>query len=145
MKASELSIGDWVKVLNYYWDGSPYIGQVDGIVKKHGTYYLQFVDAFSADIDRCEPIPLTPEILQKNGFELKEEDETHTTYVSVWNGNAIISFAFFKETMYDVDTVLQCEFGFDGGLDRLHHCHTQYVHQLQHALRLCGFEKEIEL
>jgi hypothetical protein len=99
MKASELSIGDWVKVLNYYWDGSPYIGQVDGIMKKHGTYYLRFGDALSTEIDMCVPIPLTPEILEKNGF--------------------------------------------NGGLDRIHHCHIKYVHQLQHALRLAGVEKDV--
>ena len=68
IKAEELSIGDWVNVLNYHWDGSPYSGQVNGITKKHGTYYLQFSSALSAEIDRCEPIPITKEILEKNGF-----------------------------------------------------------------------------
>ena len=41
MKAEELSIGDWINVTNYHLDGSPYTGQVNGITKKHGTYYLQ--------------------------------------------------------------------------------------------------------
>lgn len=142
MKASELSIGDWVKVLNYYWDGSPYIGQVNGIVNIRGTYSLQFVDALSTEIDMCVPIPLTPEILEKNGFNVKEEDETHTKYVRA-DGNSIISFAFLKETIYGVDTVFEGEFGFVGGLDRIHHCHIKYVHELQHALRLAGVKKDV--
>ena len=73
MKPEELSIGDWVNVLNYHLDGRPYTGQVNGITKKHGTYYLQFGSALSAEIDRCEPIPITKEILEKNGFKLKEK------------------------------------------------------------------------
>lgn len=142
MKASELSIGDWVKVLNYYWDGSPYIGQVDGIMKKHGTYYLRFGNALSTEIDMCVPIPLTPEILEKNGFNVKEEDETHTIYVRA-DENSIIKYAFLKETIYGVDTAFECEFGFVGGLDRIHHFHIKYVHELQHALRLARVKKDV--
>lgn len=144
MKANELSIGDWVNVLKYHWDGSPYIGQIDGIIKKHGTYYLQFGSALSAEIDRCEPIPITPEILEKNGFRLKEKGVLYTEYVS-GDEHSIIEFGFYKESIHDIDTVLNCELGFVGGLDRIHHCHVKYVHELQHALKLCGIEKEIEL
>lgn len=139
MKASELSIGDWVKVLNYHWDGSPYIGQVDGIVKKHGTYYLQVGGALSAEIDMCEPIPITPEILEKNGFSgegyaiLKLDDDSWLDYyyhehrlrkwwegVDEWQNDAKVKDITFQ-------------------------CHCYYVHELQHALRLAGAGKEIEL
>lgn len=144
IKIEELSIGDWVNVLNYHWDGRPYTGQVNGITKKHGTYYLQFGSALSAEIDRCEPIPITKEILEKNGFRLKEEAESYTEYVS-GDEHSIITYVFYKESIYDVDTLLDCEVGYVGGLDRIHHCHVKYVHELQHALRLCGINKTIEL
>ena len=137
-------VGDWVNILNYHYDGSPYVGQVDGIVKKHGTYYLQFGSALYAEIDRCEPIPITKEILEKNGFKLKEKGVLYTEYVS-GDEHSIIEFGFYKESIHDIDTVLNCELGFVGGLDRIHHCHVKYVHELQHALRLCGVNKTIEL
>jgi len=144
MKMQELSIGDWVNVLNYHWDGRPYTGQVKGITKKHGTYYLQFGSALSAEIDRCEPIPITPEILEQNGFRLKEENDSYKEYIA-WDEHCIIVFYFYKETIYRVSTLLDCERGFAGGLDRIHKCNLLYVHQLQHAFNLCGIPKTIEL
>lgn len=139
MKANELSIGDWVKVLNYHVDGSSYADQVNGIMKKHGTYYLQFGDALSAEIDRCEPIPLTPEILEKNGFKgegyaiLKLDDDSWMDYyyhehrlrkwwegVDEWQNHAKVKDITFQ-------------------------CHCYYVHELQQALRLAGVEMEVEL
>lgn len=144
MKPEELSIGDWVNVLNYHWDGRPYTRQVNGITKKHGTYYLQFGSVLSAEIDRCEPIPITPEILERNGFKLREKGVLYTEYVS-GDEHSIITFGFYKESIHDIDTVLNCELGFVGGLDRIHHCHIKYVHELQHALRLCGTSKTINL
>ena len=82
MKPEELSIGDWVNVLNYHWDGSPYTGQVNGITKKHGTYYLQFGSALSAEIDRCEPIPITmPE--PEEVWEALNQDNKVSLYTNV--------------------------------------------------------------
>lgn len=139
MKPEELSVGDWVNVLNYHYDGSPKVAQVDGIVKKHGTYYLQFGSALSAEIDRCEPIPITPEILEKNGFKgkmyavLDISPDLYLEYyyhehrlrewwtgIDEWNNHAEVKEIVFK-------------------------CQCHYIHELQHALRLCGIEKEIVL
>jgi len=139
IKAEELMIGDWVNVLNYHWDGSPYTGQVKGITKKHGTYYLQFSSALSAEIDRCEPIPITKEILEKNGFSgemyaiFKIDEHVWLEYyyhehrlsrwwrgIDEWNNHAEVSEVSFK-------------------------CHCHYVHELQNALKLCGIPKNIEL
>ena len=139
MKPEEIMIGDWVNILNYHYDGSPYAGQVDGIAKKHGTYYLQFGSALSAEIDRCEPIPITPEILEKNGFVgkpyafCKIDEHSWLEYyyhehrlqkwwrgVDEWNNHAEVAEMSF-----------QCQ------------CH--FVHELQHALRLCAVNKTIEL
>lgn len=139
MKPEELSIGDWVNVLNYHYDGSPYVGQVDGIFKKHGTYYLQFSSALSAEIDKCEPIPITHEILEKNGFSgemyaifhIDKERWLEYYYhehrlrkwwrgVDDWNYHAEVN-----------DVTFECQ------------CH--YVHELQNALNLCKVTKTIEL
>ena len=139
MTPEELSIGDWVKILNYHWDGSPYVGQVNGITKKHGTYYLHFGCALSAEIDRCEPIPITHEILERNGFSgemyaiLKIDENQWLEYyyhehrickwwrgIDEWNNHAEVR-----------EIVFQCQ------------CH--YVHELQMAFKLCKVNKEIVL
>ena len=128
LKPEELSIGDWVKILDYHWDGSPYVGRVSGITKRHGICYLQFGSALSADIDRCEPISITPEILVRNGF--KEEDDD----CYLWNESfeRVIWFCDGATTI----TSIRDDMVFEG------HCCD--VHELQHALRLCGITKEIE-
>ena len=129
MKAEELSIGDWVSVLNYHWDGSPYTGQVNGITKKHGTYYLQFGSALSVEIDRCEPIPITKEILEKIGF--KEEDNN----CFLWSKN--LERILWFDDGYITVTSVRC--------DRMYEGHCYNVHELQHILDICGINLKIEL
>lgn len=88
-----------------------------------------------------EPIPLTPEILEKN-FEKhtipsdrihsKSEfwyfaDEKHTIWIHFYASAKIQIDSKERER----NTILK------KGL--------AYVHELQHALKLCGIEKEIEL
>lgn len=135
MKAKELMQFDWVCL-----EDDPTPRQVDFIrTGEVGLYYNRI-----ATPPNIKPIPLTPEILEKNGFKLKEKGVLYTEYVS-GDEHSIIEFGFYKESIHDIDTVLNCELGFVGGLDRIHHCHVKYVHELQHALRLCGIEKEIVL
>ena len=110
MKANELMIGDWV-ICNYYSDK---------------PFYMQFGvgDFQKLGFEFCEPIPLTIEILEKNGFivESRENHGHNLQYCILTDGLWI-----------DVSG----ENFFEGKLE--------YVHQLQHALRLCEIKKEIEL
>lgn len=135
IRAEELMLGDWLKY-----------GKFDRIVKVTALYGGMVNTNVVTPLfpDDLEPIPITPKILEKNGFKRKEEGESYTEYVS-GDEHSIIALVFYKESIYDVDTVLDCELGFVGGLDRIHHCHIKYVHQLQHALKLCGINKNIEL
>lgn len=135
IRAEELMLGDWLKY-----------GKFDRIVKVTALYgsMVETNVVTPLFLDDLEPVLITPKILEKNGFKRKEEGESYTEYVS-GDEHSIIEFVFYKESIYDVDTVLDCELGFVGGLDRIHHCHVKYVHQLQHALKLCGINKNIEL
>ena len=140
MKADELMIGDWVNVLDFHLDGSPYTRQVNGITKKHGTYYLQFGSALSVEIDRCEPILLTPEILEKNRFVIKKK----LAQMGNFGDSPLIMWHFEDEPIlrhfkHELE-IHQNDTG------KVHiHIPCEYVHQLQHALRLCGIDKTIEL
>ena len=123
MKANELTDGIYV----YFncFDGSKIIAKVTGFkdgvvygVSEDGTHWRQ--------ISQIEPIPLTAEILEKNGFT-KHAYGFSFQYLKL-NGNLRND-----DTVYFTITIS----GKDITID--------YVHQLQHALRLCGIEKEIKL
>ena len=80
-----------------------------------------------------EPIPLTPEILEKNGFEKDDGGE------ECWGCDAgwVIPGEYDecgKEKSWQVE-ILGEPNSFTGTI--------HFVHDLQHALRLCGIEKEI--
>lgn len=146
MEAKELMIGDWV-----LHEGEPYQIRQLGIygVDRDGEDYPAVCVGKPKGIgliverNEIEPIPITPEILEKNGFKVKEP-ESNFKYVTTGR-KYTIEFLFFGEAIHGVSTVMDCEVVFSGGLDRIHKCNVKYVHELQHALKLCGIEKEIEL
>ena len=154
MKPEELSIGDWVNILNYHYDGSPYIGQVDGITKKHGTYYLQFGSALSAEIDRCEPIPITPEILVRNGFYFGYTSSMEDSINNIPHDIPVVIPE--KTWCYDEgDGEITIDFPTesDGGSICISYADKYmelifddvvFLHELQHVLKLCGILKTIE-
>lgn len=110
MKANELMIDDWVldKKTN-----RPY--------KIIGTNDLLFHNDYS-------PIPLTAEILERNGFKREDsDDDIHRWFILIYEG---VRFSLLYA---------RSVFQWLGPLD------FKYVHELQHALRLCGIEKEIEI
>lgn len=128
MKANELMIGDWIhnKFTNENYRVWP-------------TFYSQCTDygrTPERDIDELfEPIPLTPGILEKNGFTKDEE---------------IDQWYFESDDRLDMGLLAVgiddgCGTGFcvmpNGAIT--YYC--KHVHELQHYLRLIGGAKEIEL
>lgn len=132
MKATELMIGDW-------------------IVKPSG--YIRTIDRaeFSNDaawFEDIKPIPLTPEILEKNGFD----PETFLT--SEWEKE--VYFKEFSSCVVEPDdsgkyifgtTIYWNKVGGDGSpidwgtMYDSRICNLQYVHELQHSLRICGLNE----
>ena len=78
------------------------------------------------------PIPLTPEILEENGFGFVMSDDTK----SVWNGQWIYKGLELATCCLDREGNWPCYINID---DMNIKC--EYVHQLQHALRLCGLDE----
>ena len=109
MKTSELMIFDWVLDTR--------------------TNRPLRVNPFMAEMEvpEWEPIPLTPEILEKNGLANDpygchfKEDEYMALEISVEEEG------IYWTINYNEYAILK----------------LKYVHQLQHALRLCGINKEI--
>ena len=135
MKATELMIGDWVRIAPY-----DIIDQVDCFlteyaVTSHGDTCCQY------EYKDIEPILLTPEILKKNGFELVADIDMATKafidLYDVWGCKTMFkSFTLFYNR-YSQDYRLHA---FRDNISNIY-----FVHELQHAMRFCGVEKEIEL
>lgn len=95
MKATELMIGDWV-YSNYHQA----IGTVTTLTRAVLWADVRGYEHQQLKYDEIEPIPITPDMLDKNGLE---SDSWVTNFRII------------------------------------------HVHQLQHALKLCGMSIEIEL
>lgn len=125
MEAKELMIGDWV--YNTHNRQNEQVAEIGS-----GLVMLAYNDLY--EYDEIEPIPITKEILEKNGF--KEDDD------GVY-GDSNSYFIPTYQSGFDIgtwETHIEPTEGigdFSGNL--------KYVHQLQHALKLCGIKKEIVL
>ena len=125
----ELSIGDWV--MNIYANKPSRVKGLrtmfqdtyEIIAISDGTQYMLIED--NKELHNFEPIPLTPEILEKNGISKTYESDEY----SVYKGEG------FNVTEYYTEL-----WEFERPRNRLI---IRDVHQLQHALRLAGVEKEI--
>ena len=83
----------------------------------------------------AQPIPLTTEILEKNGFD---GDREVMQYYFEEDGQR---YHFSLRQMYDKDGIPHGYSFFAFNVLTI----LDYVHELQHALRLCGIEKTIKL
>ena len=148
MKANELMIGDWVQIsAPCKYHGA--IGRIRTLIDhkddetayfkvflRSNTIHIGIEDICSDDI---KPIPLTAEILEKNGFEMVLDKDKLPTYRIKWTRNPNLYLTIFtgldgywNPVGYGVTIA-----GVNGVID--------YVHQLQHAMKLCGINKEIVL
>ena len=127
MKAKDLMIEDWVAV---HRPGDRHEQVRVKSVIGNGTIEAKTSDGLVAIGELAvEPIPLTAEILEKNGFDMDD----YTVH-------------FKEDEHYMLELVFE-----DDELSWTINCNEytimnfEYVHELQHALRLCGIEKEIIL
>ena len=128
-------IGDWVKISHLNKIGKVYrIDRANG--KGNGFAAVIDGDYYEGNL---EPIPLTTEILEKNGFEKTWQDNF------VYDNEDIGLIITFhpKETNYT--NGIYDYIDIEKGCVTITEMPIEFVHQLQHALRLCGIEKEIEL
>lgn len=128
LSCKDLMVGDWVLVRPFP-DSEPVKSKITAINYNsyRGKDYTDWVDTDFWDelsLDQVEPIPLTPEILEKNRFIKGSK---------AYYGEALRDCVLADGLWIDI---LGKNY-FEGKLE--------YVHQLQHALRLCETEKEIEL
>lgn len=143
MEATDLMIGDWVLYENDY-------GKVWCLEEASDLVGLDLSDNMStqdAHFEDIFPIPLTPEILEKNGFEkVLDEDgtECYRYYNRAADGYIKISLYNGGDGDWSIEIVNYEKFDNNEIVYNNNFIFLK-VHQLQHALRLCGITKEIEL
>lgn len=119
MKIEELSIGDYV---NY--EGKPV--RIKGLCSMV-TFEINEHLICTCGVGCLDPIPLTPEILEKNGINKTYKSDEYAVY----KGEGFNVTDYYTELW---------EFSL-----RRNRVMLKNVHELQHALRLAGIEKEIEV
>lgn len=130
MTIKEICIGDYVSI-----DGVPHIvNAVHGdkeAVNLIGREFLSYANTL-------EPIPLTEEILKKNGFEKQKyayiPSKNKSTYKS---GSVEVSFPnkySTEDILLLIETTQRCVY-----------FQIKYIHELQQTLRLCKIDKWIVL
>ena len=147
MKENEVMIGDWFR-FRYTIDGKEIVHtfRISRIEDELGDYYV-WGEGFGRMCypKRLEPILITPEILEKNGFVKEKEDELGITYYFLERPYTT-QITLYKEPICDVSILFKAWGRVPssvGGVNDIHLCSVKYVHEMQHALRLCGIEKEI--
>ena len=146
MKANELMIGDWVRKLEPGGHTIPV--KVTGIIDEDNSVLFERRDGVHGvtDIKSFEPIPLTKEILEKNGFELREGCTTAWDWL---DGEKSVHISGDHTCPIGQTVTIYTPGGCAGAAFSSHRTLSDHkirgVHELQHALRLCGIEKEIEL
>lgn len=136
IKISDLSVGDWV------CDKNGIIAQVRGIECWSDGYVVNVRSKAGTITNLTEegvcPIPLLPKILEENGF--RKLDRFNEYVIGEWDSNPFIAVRLAEKF---VEPTILVKNG--GTSAHLFGSRGENVHQLQHALRLAGVGKEIEL
>ena len=129
MDYTNLMVGDWVRFRGDYpqKEQQGKIAKVRGVKGRVDVRTLDGEYHNSEHPDWLEPIPITPEILADNGWEIISASQAYERW---WFGA--------EETEIALDAIY----------GKYYYCEEldiMYVHELQHLLKLCGIKKEIEL
>lgn len=125
MKTNELMIGDWVQYLGKYFRVKAIDGNDIYIEDSNGAIEYQHIRSL-------EPIPMLIEYtLGKIGFT--EGDDCFYMRFKEGDSQVIITYDFLRLDIKKTNRLSVVSVP------------CMYVHELQHALRLCRINKEIEL
>lgn len=118
MKVNELMIGDWV-----------YNRVADITFQVYPQFFSQWHDRPEQFEATIQPISLTLKILEKNEF-------------TRFGTDYILKERHFGLENPSIPSNYLDNYWLQVSIKAVH---IEYVHELQHALRLCGIDKEIEL
>ena len=132
MKATELMIGDWVLMDKNYSEEDPMYTRLN-----YQPYQIQNGEDIDlacetnciGDADVYQPIPITPDILERNGFE-----KVQNLLVLQWENGVYPSMIFVEYNPENYCLFIN---------DMMFPKPVRFLHELHHILMDCGIEKEI--
>ena len=136
MDARDLLIGDWVALKS---DKTPIKVETNlgGAINIEHSYFSGEYEGGIYDED-LEPIPLTEDILEENGFEIKIDPYSNRKYFLLGKN------VYNMDVYYDNGSILLVEEQYEPKM-YAYFCECEYVHKLQHVLKDLEIEKEIIL
>ena len=134
MDTKELQIGDWVLYTEF---GKNEFHRVE--IVEPTRVWLNGCNTYVPD-EFIKPIPITPEILEKNGFVRIEEYEKYE-----WSKNFAEAWVIFGERPCSGKLHAVHIEDYSRQIPLHYHDSIDYVHELQHALRSCRIKKDIVL
>lgn len=123
MKVTDLMINDWVKIIHHHTP-KPLITVKKVDLKDFQDALLQIYPEIT-----YEPIPLTSEILEKNGFKKNN-----------FNQYVLGKSDLGEEIYYEIGFI---QLRYPNSYYSILSC--GYVHEFQHMLKIFGIEKDIVL
>ena len=144
MKASELMIGDIITFKESLENNDIICVEIVAIGHQDTNDVLVSIDGdYACDIltldESMVGIPLTPQIIENNGFKPFEVKDTDSVEVigKWWGRNGSVMVKQYSLT--HIGKV----FSVKGNYSRIGN--IRYVHEFQHALQICGVEKKIKI
>lgn len=135
IRVEDLMVGDWVIL----YDRPRKVE----IVYDHGRVQA---DCIEEDCTVLEPIPLTSEILEKNGFTLDYDNHLKIYHGFFGKSHIIIEFSTDRKVGIEIHNEFSRKDN-KGRSDLVTFardwCDEFYIHEFQHALKLCGINLEI--
>ena len=155
MRNEDLMVGDWFR-FRYTIDGKEIVLTFCISQTADNLGYVWGNDGNRngrmCEPERLEQIPLTQEILEKNGFRLTKADTVCPADRYWWAIDGTRDGAMVEIILYNPDvhgvkvlTKIHTQSSHESGVNAVHSCDIEYVHELQHALKLCRINKEIVL
>ena len=148
LKISNLSVGDWVEYEGLHYPIT-FVGYKEGGDGSLVNLIRPDLSCFTCKISDIHPTPITAETLEKNGF-IRRSDEFVIYEYTTLLGKMLRTTQVFLTTPQSINIFLH-----DTTIERgLYHREKTsvsifrdevYVHDLQHAIRLAGLDKEIKL
>lgn len=151
IKAEDLRIGDLVQINKDCMFPKGTMCAVTRINPEHvhkdkkGVVTLSYTDGtddvplgtWCCDI---EGVPLTPEILEKNGFEVTYPGKCYNKQI----GEHKRFLSRYLSIEY-IDTEWEVSMNYDTLIDHVTLCSVRYVHELQHILWALGLDAEFKV
>lgn len=133
----KLSVGNWVKFPHHGIDKIIDLPYIEG--KGMCASFAASATLFPVSVEDLEPIEITLEILEKNGWKLGKYSSATLEFEDKRVILDFTKFGILLRIFVVIDNILE------GEDFQILDIRINGVHQLQNALALCRIDKEIEL